>query len=135
MRELMKEVGALIDTLAKGSALPLFDSLEHVIVRVADRIHSMLESKWGPHKSSVLSLLDGLLRMYVSNALDFCERLGAVQRDLFSLALATAGEPVGYPIRTLRILAYIAVAILVSVDLVDQASATQAAVLTGEAVQ
>lgn len=109
----------------RGSVLPALDTMERVICRAAHHI-----AQWGndePTRDQRRSaeLLRLLLVKYVSFARILREHLSSVLTFERGLAIASLSERVDYPIRTLRLAAYLAIACGAALDIEDRAEAEE----------
>src|SRR5205085_12332087 len=68
---------------------------------------------------------DDVLKAYIGGGIRLAEKLISISPEEYSLAIPLQGEALNYPMRTLRLAAYLAVAILASVELGDAPTATE----------
>jgi hypothetical protein len=111
--------------VASGSTLPLLDSIERILVRGLEHLRRLQADEWSGHKQAIRSLVDDLLRMYIGAARGLSEKLMSVPAHEYTVAIPLQGEALNYPMRSLRLAGYLAVAIHASVDLGDHATAAK----------
>jgi hypothetical protein len=107
----------------RASTLPLLDALEHCACRVAEHAQRHDDPTSDVNLRKVRETLKALLGQYVDVAQRLQERLTPLCDIEYGLAIARQSEPVDYPLRCYRLLGYLAVAGLVSLDLGNEAEA------------
>jgi hypothetical protein len=99
----------------QSSTVPALDVLERCICRLAEHAHRIDASKKA-HLERLHATLQTLLQQYVELAKTLRKRLDALRGIEYGLAIATLSEPIDYPLRSLRLLGYLAVAGLVCLN-------------------
>src|SRR5262249_16790083 len=112
-------------TTPQGLTLPVLDSLERCICRVAEHVQRHPETTRNKHLAKVKGTLCALLQQYVDVAQTLRERLRPLAGVEFGLAVARLSEPVDYPLRCLRFLGYLATAGLACLDLGSERNAQE----------
>jgi hypothetical protein len=96
--------------LAKGSTLPVLDTVERILCRAMEHARRTSREDFGEHRRPVEELLRALVTQYVAQAEVLLARLEPLRTVPRGLALASPSEPVDYPLRALRLGGYLATA-------------------------
>jgi hypothetical protein len=110
---------------SRGSTLPVLEALERCICRVAEHAQRHVRADASAHLRKVDETLRTLLEQYVNVGRELRERLRPLCAIDFGLAVLRSSEPVDYPLRCYRLLAYLAACGLVCLDQENTAEARQ----------
>ncbi|WP_437737368.1 hypothetical protein [Sorangium sp. So ce1335] len=94
--------------VAKGSTLPVFDTIERILCRAMEHVRRTSRAAFGAHLKAVDELLRGLVLQYVAQAETLIVRLELLRAVPRGLAIGSPSEPVDYPLRALRLGGYLA---------------------------
>lgn len=101
--------------LAESNTLPILDTLERVLCRMMDHLRRLERPVTGFQKK-LSTLLEMLVDRYIGQALRLRTHLEPLLDTPYGLALPAPGEAIDYPLRSLRIGAYLAKAGLGCID-------------------
>lgn len=102
--------------VAKSNTLPALDTLARVLCRIMEHLRRLEASALKGYKRRFRVLLGDLIDRYIARVTALANRLKPVLDIEYSLALPARGEPVDYPLRTLRTAGYLATAGLACLD-------------------
>lgn len=106
--------------LASGNSSPVLETISRILCRLVEHIRRLERSDLHGIIAKMEALLDNLAGRYIAQAQRLRARLEPLLDIPYSLALPINGEQIDYPLRTLRLGAYLAMAGLACLERKDE---------------
>lgn len=110
-------------TNVRSSTLPALDASERIICRAIHHVTGWAKEEASKEQRRAVELLRLLLMQYVGLASDLRRHLSNVLRIERGLSLGSISERVDYPMRSLRLATYLAIACQAALDINDRSQA------------